>query len=139
MDKPKIRVNSSDLARITVNGAINLNTATCDEVLALHPRLVMAYNVYGLKRIIECGYPVDKRISEKGMTLLMLGAFSNRYAKKVEYLLQSGANVNAKSNGKRAIDVAIEHKSKKIIKLLLKYKSKVTKNNVVEINKLFGK
>lgn len=140
MDKPKIRViDSGDLARITISGAINLNTATCEEILSIHPRIAMAYNIHGLRRIINCGYSVDTRTGTNGLTLLMLGAYSDRFAKKVEFLLENGAKVNLKSDDKRAIDIAIEHKSKKVIKSLLKYKAKVSKSNIEDINKLFGK
>lgn len=140
MDKPTIKViDSGDLARITITGAINLKTATCEEILSIHPRVVMAYSIYGLKRILKCGYPINRRISKDGYTLLMLGCYSDRFYKKVEYLIEKGANINIKSNNETGLDIAIRNKCKKIIKLLLLNDVKVSKKNIDEINELFGK
>lgn len=140
MDKPTIKViDSGDLARITISGAINLKTATCEEILSIHPRVAMAYSIYGLKRILSCGYPINAKTSKDGHTLLMLGCYSDRFYKKVEYLLDKGANMNIKSKNETALDIAIKNKCKKIILLLIEYDVKYTKKNALDINTLFGK
>ena len=97
----------------------NIKYLSVNETNQLNLEYIILYDFDNFRNIIK-QIDIDKR-NNMNMTLLMLTVYIDNYD-KVKLLLEEGANIYLHDSvGYTALDIAIETKNTKIIKLINQY------------------